>query len=148
VLTCGLTLAIKNMNSAKFVNFSTEDFTGYWDGRPRIIKAGESIFLPAFLAKHYAKHLVNRELIRKDSSGNEIYKNGEKMTSPKKPEDVPMYMALFNKAVFEISTEVEEGNTEEQVEVMEKNEEVKEIKKKGRPKKVVEDEDEFQDIPE
>lgn len=53
----------------KFVNWSKEDFVGMWDSKPRIIKAGESIILPGFLADHYAKHLVDREIIR---DGKEI----------------------------------------------------------------------------
>jgi hypothetical protein len=142
------------MNSAKFVNFSNEDFIGYWDGRERIIKAGQSINLPAYLAQHYAKHLVNRELLRKDASGNSIYPNGEKMTSPKKPQEVPLFMELFNKAVFESEEQVEEGTIDEQVDVLEKNDEEKEEvidekpkKKMGRPKKVVEEDDSFEGEP-
>jgi len=55
-----------------FVNWTTEDFVGTWDGVERLIKAGESINLPGFLADHYAKHLVDREMMKdaKDMSLN------------------------------------------------------------------------------
>ena len=47
-----------------FKNYTTEDFVGMWDGVERLIKAGDSINLPGFLADHYAKHLVDREMFR------------------------------------------------------------------------------------
>lgn len=86
------------MQNAKFTNFTDQDFIGHWDGKAKKIKAGQSIYMPDYLAKHFAKHLVNRELLRKDDNGNLIYKDGEKYTSPKKPEEVPTYMKLFEKA--------------------------------------------------
>lgn len=52
------------MDTALFTNFSNEKFTGFWDGKPRNFAPGESKLLPTYLAKHYAKHLANRELLK------------------------------------------------------------------------------------
>ena len=114
--------------TALFTNFTDKEFIGYWDGKPRKFLAGQSQYMPDYLAQHLAKHLVNRELLRTDSSGSLIYKNGEKMTSPKFPEQVPLFMELFNKAY--ISDETEEDNTPEpsaldtEIDVINKNKEV------------------------
>lgn len=77
------------MANATFHNFSNEPFTGYWDGKPKTFKAGDRVYMPAWLAEHFAKHLANRELIR---AGKETY------TSPKFPRQVPQFMEVFNKA--------------------------------------------------
>lgn len=86
------------MKTALFTNFTDQEFTGYWDGKAKKFSPGQSVYMPDYLARHFAKHLTNRELLRTDASGNLIYKDGEKMTSPKKPEEVPLFMDLFNKA--------------------------------------------------
>ena len=86
------------MKTALFTNFSEETFTGYWNGKGKTFKPGQSVYMPNYLAEHFAKHLVNRELLRVKPDGTPVYKDGEKMTSPKKPQDVPLYMDLFNKA--------------------------------------------------
>jgi len=77
------------MQNATFHNFSSEPFTGYWNGKPKTFKVGEKVYMPAYLAEHFAKHLANRELIR---TGKETY------TSPKFPRQVPVFMEMFNKA--------------------------------------------------
>ncbi len=86
------------MKTAQFTNWTNEDFVGFWDGKPRKIGAGESLSMPDYLAKHFAKHLTNRELLRTDAKGELVYKNGDKMTSPKFPEQVQLFTELFNKA--------------------------------------------------
>src|SRR3990167_49054 len=86
------------MKTALFTNFTDYEFIGYWDGKPKKFAPGQSIWMPDYLAKHFAKHLSNRELLRLDKNGNPIYKDGEKMTSPKNPEQVPLFMELYNKA--------------------------------------------------
>lgn len=86
------------MKTAKFVNFTTEEFTGYWNGKGRTYPPGASEYMPDYLAKHFAKHLTNRELLRTTTDGTLVHKGGDKMTSPKKPEDVPMFTEIFNKA--------------------------------------------------
>lgn len=88
----------KKMKTSLFTNFTDQEFIGYWDGKGKKFAPGQSVYMPDYLAKHFAKHLVNRELLRADASGNLIHKDGDKMTSPKFPEQVPIFMELFNKA--------------------------------------------------
>jgi hypothetical protein len=77
------------MKTALFFNWTNKPFTGYWDGKPKTIKAGQKEYMPEYLARHFAKHLTNFVLIEK---GMDNY------TSPKFPEQVPAFMDLFNKA--------------------------------------------------
>lgn len=86
------------MKTALFTNFTNEDFTGYWDGKAKVFKAGQSVYMPDYLAEHFAKHLTNRELLKRKNDGTLIIPNGDKFVSPKRPEQVPVYMELFNKA--------------------------------------------------
>ena len=90
--------ANKIVKTALFTNFTDEEFVGYWDGKARKFKPGQSLWMDEYLARHYAKHLSNQELLRKKPDGTPIYKDGEKFTSPKFPEQVPQFMDLFNKA--------------------------------------------------
>ena len=80
---------------ALFTNFSDTPFTGYWNGKGRTFEPGESKWIPDFLARHFAKHLTNREILK--------IPRGETMTSPKKPEQIPQFMELFNKSYKEDS---------------------------------------------
>lgn len=105
------------MKTALFTNFTSYEFIGYWDGKPKKFAPGQSIWMPDYLAKHFAKHLTNRELLRTDKQGNPIYKDGEKMTSPKNPEQVPMFMELFNKAYTPDETE-ELGSQKDDVDAL------------------------------
>jgi len=93
------------MKTALFTNFTDQEFIGYWDGKGRKFAPGQSLYMPDYLARHFAKHLSNKELLRTDTNGNLIHKDGDKMTSPKKPEQVPMFMDLFNKAYTPDETE-------------------------------------------
>ena len=131
---------------ALFTNFSIEEFIGYWNGRPEVFAPGQSKYMSDNLARHYAKHLVNRELIRKDGSGNPIYPNGEQATSPKIQEDVPMFMKLFNKAYTPDEKEQAEEMTVENVEALtnatNKNRELEKKEVTPKPK-----EDEENDSP-
>lgn len=77
------------MKTVLFTNFSNEDIEVFWDGKGRIYKAGTSKYLPDYLAEHSARLLTNRELLRLGH---------ERSMSPKKPEDFPEYMKLFNRA--------------------------------------------------
>jgi len=95
------------MKKALFTNWTNEEFTGFWDGKDRNYPAGSSQELPDYLANHYAKHLTNRELLRTKEDGKTlVYKDGDKMTSPKFPEQIPLFMELFNKAYKEIDGEI------------------------------------------
>ncbi len=51
--------------TALFTNFTEEEFIGYWDGKAKKFVPGQSIYMPDYLAKHFAKHLANRELLKK-----------------------------------------------------------------------------------
>lgn len=93
------------MKTALFVNFTDREFIGYCDGKGKKFLPGQSLYMPDYLAKHFAKHLVNRELLRTDSNGNYIHPGGDKMTSPKFPEQAPVFMELFNKAYIPDETE-------------------------------------------
>jgi hypothetical protein len=53
-----------------FNNWTKEDFTGSWGGSTQIIKAGETKELQEYLAFHYTKHLVNREMMRDGKDGS------------------------------------------------------------------------------
>lgn len=86
------------MKTALFTNFSDETFVGYWDGKGKSFEAGQSVYMPDYLAEHFARHLTNRELLRKKPNGDFVHPNGDKFVSPKRPEEVPQFMALFNKA--------------------------------------------------
>ena len=124
------------MKSALFVNFTEEDFTGFWDGRAKKIAAGESMYMPNYLARHFAKHLANRELLRKDDKGKSLYPNGDKFTSPKRPGDVPQFMSLFNQAYKPDEEEdvgEESDDIDELIDVANKNRK-KATKKKAKPK--------------
>lgn len=98
--------ALNTMKTALFTNFSNEEFIGFWDGKGKKFEPGQSLYMPDYLAEHFAKHLVNRELLRRKPDGSLITKNGDKYVSPKRPKDVPVYMELFNKAYT--SDELEE----------------------------------------
>jgi hypothetical protein len=106
------------MKSALFINWTEKDFTGYWNGKGKEVKAGEKLWMPDYLARHFAKHLTNRELLKTDSNGNLIYKDGDKMTSPKFPEQVPLYVELFNKAFQMDETEDMMGDKKDDIETL------------------------------
>lgn len=55
----------ESKQAVTFVNFSNKDFTGKWDGVDYPFKAGQHYMLPQYQAKHFAKHLVDREMTRK-----------------------------------------------------------------------------------
>lgn len=77
------------MTNATFHNFMSEPFTGYWDGKPKTFKPGEKVYMPAWLAEHFAKHLANKHLIE---NGKEVY------ASPKNPGQVKQFMDVFRMA--------------------------------------------------
>ena len=117
-----------------FHNFTEEIFTAYWDGKPYVFKAGARKSYSEGIARVFAKHLVNQELI-KDKH--------ERSTSPKKPEEVPLFMDLFNKAFI-----VEQGVEVDDLEIKDQGEpsmsiNVKPAKKTGQPSTVVEAEDQY-----
>jgi hypothetical protein len=58
-----------NYTAVAFTNITIEDFTWEWGSKPYSIKAGETKFYPEFLARHLAKHLIDR--ILGDRLGND-----------------------------------------------------------------------------
>lgn len=142
-----------NMKTALFHNFTQDDFTGYWDGKPKTIKSGEKLYMPDYLAKHFAKHLTNRELLKRGQNTK---------VSPKKPNEVPEFMELFNKACIMEETHEEMGSNKDDIDtlidVANKNREsYEEMKKKAQqpqdptqPQYVIppdDDEDDFEGAP-
>lgn len=90
MLTAGLHLpAKKQYENSIFINYSSEAFTGYWNGKGRTFQPGETKLMPEYLAYHFARTLANRELIKLGK---------ERSTSPKFPEQVPDFMEQLNKA--------------------------------------------------
>ena len=61
----------------KFLNITDQDFTWSFDSIPYTFKAGETIYLEDFKAKHFAKHLVDRELNRLNIPTNNMTKRAE-----------------------------------------------------------------------
>ena len=48
-----------------FTNWTTKDFEGMWAKKIYKLAAGKAYYLPFYLAEHFAKHLVDRELNEK-----------------------------------------------------------------------------------
>lgn len=74
-----------------FHNFTNKPFTAFWNGRPYTFKPGVKKYYIKGIAEHFAKHLANEVLTE---SGKETF------TSPKKPNEVPAFMDVFNKALL------------------------------------------------
>ena len=105
------------MKAIKFKNFTDRDFSWKYDGIEYTFGAGQETYLEDFKAKHFAKHLIDRELtvlgIRTDSANKRI-----ELEVLCFPGDAPVSVAK--------ALDMEEKH--------------KEVKRKGRPKKVVEEE--------
>jgi len=108
------------MQTSLFTNFTDQEFIGYWDGKAKKFTPGQSTWMPDYLAKHFAKHLTNKELVRTNKNGDLIYKNGDKFTSPKFPDQIPLYMELFNKAyqLDDTNKEEELGNINDDIDTL------------------------------
>lgn len=79
----------------KFTNFSNEDFTWTWNKVPYTFPAKEFRFMDASIADHFAKHLINRELLKVGREND---------TSPKNPKENFYFSELYNKAIEDIDT--------------------------------------------
>jgi len=51
-----------NTSAVLFVNFTDEDFVHSWNSVTYTFKAGTSMYLEPWLAEHFSKHLVDREI--------------------------------------------------------------------------------------
>jgi len=65
------------MNALYFLNYTSEDFTHSYDGNSETFKAGEGRYLEDFRAHLFAKHLVDRELNRKNLVTNDMTARAE-----------------------------------------------------------------------
>lgn len=107
------------MQSKVFVNFSEEAFVGVYGGVEYPFQSGESMMLQDYLADHFAKHLVDREL----------QKQGKLVNDSSRPE--LLKKCFGERTLSEVS--------EEKLEAELLNEKVEIKKKAGRPKKVEEE---------
>jgi|TARA_Y100000310_G_C20699561_1_gene828480 hypothetical protein len=93
------------IKSVEFLNFTDEDFTCNYDGVPYIIKAGQTFFCEEWRAKHFAKHLIDRELNKRNVRTN----------------DQSARVKLMEKCLV-TATEVFESIDQAKVEILNKNE--------------------------
>ena len=83
---------------AKFVNFSDKIFTGYWNGKGKTYKPGQSEYMQAWKAEHFATGLANQILVERNREGELVIPGGDTFTSPKNPDQVPVFKGLFDQA--------------------------------------------------
>ena len=141
-----LTNSLRNIMSSqkqalKFTNFSSEDFTYSFNSIPYTFKAGDSVIIFDYLAVHFGKHLVNRELQkegvmniftdpkRKEMIIKCIQEVGIKENSY---EEVQVAIGAY-KAPKASKEEVKEEKKVEEKKVEKKEEEFKEINKRNAP---------------
>lgn len=141
-----------NDRTVVFINWSGHEFTGYWNSIPYKFQAGEKKYMEEWRARHFAKHLANRELLR-DGHEND--------TSPKLKDgkyDNERFNEYLNKAIIDVEVQPSEP-ADVGLDVLNRNlpelnedpvEEVVVLKKSGRPKKAKpstpSDEDAFEGI--
>lgn len=95
------------MKSLLFTNWTAKDFTHAWANVPYTFKAGQAMYMEDWKAKHFAKHLVNRELNEQGIATNHFSRAAleEKCISDPSVEDVPvskMATELLNKNVEKV----------------------------------------------
>lgn len=137
----GLTAKLEEeaFRTALFHNFSDKPFTGYWNGKGRTFKPGDRKYMPKYLAEHYAKHLVNSVLIAQGK---------ETSVSPKKPEQVPAFMELFNQAfILEDEDNGEQDKAENQSQLAEREHRSRTENTKETKAKSADTDEEFENIP-
>ena len=112
-----------------------------WDGEPYTFQPGESRYMADWKAAHFAKHLVNRELLKKGMEND---------TSPKSPKDNPRYMELFVQAYIEDPKSAPKSESMIEDEILNKNKDL-EIEKlkaelaEARGAKVEEEDEEIEE---
>lgn len=131
-----------------FINWSSHEFTGYWNSVPHNFAPGEKKYMEEWRAKHFSKHLANRELLR-DGHEND--------TSPKMKDgkyDNDRFNEYFNKAIIDVEDQPSEpenvGLDVLNRNLPELNTGLKEAKKskKNKPAPKPSDEDEFAGLEE
>lgn len=119
---------------------------GYWDSVAYKFAAGEKMYMEEWKARHFAKHLANRELLRvgrENDTSPKVKPNGET--------DNPIFNEYFYKAIIDTEHVVDESRAVTDALNLNLNkEEVKEEKPKKRIKKVKQpeksDEDNFEGL--
>lgn len=131
-----------------FTNYTTEDFTHAWDGKFQTFPAGKTVPISNdALAEHFAKHFINREIIRdkKDdqlldetvraSYREKCLKDVELPSMPGMSDEARMFEALKEQAKAEAKAELLKEQVEPQEKVARKprakKEEVKEVEVKS-----------------
>jgi predicted amidohydrolase YtcJ len=106
-----------------FINWTDEDFTHTWDGTPFSVASHEKKYFPAYLARHFAKHLAIREM---NKLGMSLM------------EKDATFISMMDKAVaLEEKTINANSEVELAVELMNAVQDEEKAKKKGNTKKVV-----------
>jgi len=111
------------MRQAIFHNFTDKPFTGYWNGKPHTVRAGEKKYMPEYLAEHFAKHLTNKILTEQ---GKELY------CSPKKPKEVPQFYEIFSRACIIEEASDEQDEASMQIEMANRGKVSSDINLRGR----------------
>lgn len=112
--------------AVKFTNFSDETFVGVWNREPREYKPGKGEILPFYMADHFSKHLIDRE----------ITKLGKNTNNP------DLRAEMLDKC---IGNEVIDATSETDLEIKILN---KKVKEKKEDKKEEKKEEEFQALNE
>jgi len=110
----------------RFTNWTDQDFSHKWDNVEYNFKAGQSEMLQDYLAHHFAKHLAQREINRKNLLMSDL-----------------RYQEYYDKCLAETTSAESSLKLEMEIEKLNKAEVVAPIitapeapkKKPGRPKK-------------
>jgi hypothetical protein len=117
-------MAKEEVKSVVFKNFTEEEFVCSWDSVPYRFPAGKEMYVEDWKAIHFAKHLVNK-----------VMHKAEMITTNMIERNKFLALALPNE---EAITPEEALDLNAREEIAEK---AVEVKKAGRPKKVVEEEE-------
>lgn len=113
------------MIAKKFKNFTDKEFIWKYDGIPYTFPAGQEIYLEDYKADHFAKHLVDEEMNRRNWVTSNVQKRAQLLAQ------------CF--PIDEVVTPLEALNLNEkakEVKVEKKEVEFEDLKKpRGRPKK-------------
>jgi hypothetical protein len=106
-----------------FTNYSDEDFDGRWNEsinhKVWKLKSGKSYYLPFYLAEHFARHLVDRELEKKNLPTNHFSRQAlmdKCVTIPANPDITMVQMKEVPVREVRLATEerrenyIEKGN--------------------------------------
>ncbi len=108
-------------NVVKFINWSNEDFTWKWGGEALTVKSRDAVWMQDWKAEHFAKHLTDRELNKKNLP-TDHFTRGE----------------YVQKCISEGSVEASSVSDDAvETELLNKNAQAEplKVKKPGRPKK-------------